>query len=301
LKIIAQTVVEMQVRIIALYEDTLEPGSTLKASRGMSWYIEFENQRILFDTGMCGKILLYNMNKLNLHPNDINKIVLSHAHIDHTGGLLEFLKCRTASNTLPIIAHPDVVEKKRAARLFDIGLPKISHDLGKQVSFLLDDRPYAINPYLCTTGEITERLDKDGTGWVMQHCVNGKWEKDPILDDLSLVLETPKGLILICGCCHAGLLNTLAHVKETFGKDVIQVLGGTHMRSFPKEEMEYIAKVLEHTYGLPKLCLGHCTGRKQTKWLMDKFGSDIVEPIHVGSEFQYVTRATITNIARPIK
>jgi 7,8-dihydropterin-6-yl-methyl-4-(beta-D-ribofuranosyl)aminobenzene 5'-phosphate synthase len=115
-----------------------------------------------------------------------------------------------------------------------------------------------------------------------------------------LVLETPQGLVLICGCCHAGLLNTLAHVKKTFGQDVIQVLGGTHMRSFPKEEMEYIARVLEHTYDLPKLCLGHCTGRKQAEWLRNKFGAEVVEPIHVGSEFQFVARASVTKTVGPI-
>jgi 7,8-dihydropterin-6-yl-methyl-4-(beta-D-ribofuranosyl)aminobenzene 5'-phosphate synthase len=184
--------------------------------------------------------------------------------------------------------------------LINIGLPTLENNLGKTVSFILDDYPIAINPYLHTTGEIRERLDKDGTGWVMQHCVNGKWEKDPILDDMSLVLETPQGLVLICGCCHAGLLNTLAHVKKNFDQKVIHVLGGTHMRSFPKEELEYVAKVLEHTYGLPKLSLGHCTGRKQIKWLRERFGSEIVEPIYVGSEFRFKARATITKIASAI-
>jgi 7,8-dihydropterin-6-yl-methyl-4-(beta-D-ribofuranosyl)aminobenzene 5'-phosphate synthase len=117
---------------------------------------------------------------------------------------------------------------------------------------------------------------------------------------MSLVLETPEGLVLICGCCHAGLLNTLAHVKRTFGQEIIQVIGGTHMRSFSKEELEYIAKVLEHTYDLPKLSLGHCTGRKQIDWLTKRFGPEIVQPIHVGSEFQLTARATITRITTPI-
>lgn len=290
----------MQVRIVAVYEDRSSPNKELKAARGMSWFFEFENQRILFDTGMRGNILLKNLNELMIHPDDIDKVVLSHAHMDHTGGLPEFLRNRTRKDILPIIAHPDIAEPKRAARLIDIGLPKLENDIGRRVSFLLSDRPVAVNPFLHTTGEIRDRLDKDGTGWVMQHCVNGKWKKDPIHDDISLVLETSDGLVLICGCCHAGLLNTLAHVKRTFGQEIIQVLGGTHMRSFPKEELEYIARVLEHTYNKPKLRLGHCTGRKQIDWLIRRFGPEIVEPIHVGSEFQFKARATITKITSPI-
>jgi 7,8-dihydropterin-6-yl-methyl-4-(beta-D-ribofuranosyl)aminobenzene 5'-phosphate synthase len=293
-------VLDLQARVLAVYEDKSPPSGELKASRGMSWYIEFENQRILFDVGMRGKVLLHNLNELLIHPDDIDILVLSHAHMDHSGGLPDFLRKRTRKDLLPIIAHPDIVETKRAARLIDIGLPKLDNGLSKCVSFMLDERPIAINPFLHSTGEIRDRLDKDGTGWVMQHRVNGKWEKDPIYDDLSLVLETPQGLVLICGCCHAGLLNTLAHVKRTFGQDIIQVLGGTHMRSFPKEELEYIAKVLEHTYGLPKLRLGHCTGRKQIDWLTRRFGPEIVEPLHVGSEFKFEVRATITKTTSQI-
>ncbi|MGY5875765.1 MAG: MBL fold metallo-hydrolase [Candidatus Thorarchaeota archaeon] len=283
----------MNVRVVAAYEDSNCPENGLQAARGMSWYLEFENQRVLFDTGTRGKILTENMGKLMVHPDDIDVLVLSHAHIDHTGGLPEFLRQRQRRDLLPILAHPAVLEPKRAARVINIGCPQLEPELEEIVAFGLTRYPVPINPYLHTTGEITMRNHKDGTGWIMQHKVGGKWEQDPILDDMSLVLETSEGLVLICGCCHAGLLNTLAHVKNIFGKDVIHILGGTHMRSYPKEELEHIAKLLENSYGKPKLSLGHCTGRKQIEWLQDRFGTESVSPIHVGSEFIFTARATL--------
>ncbi len=277
----------MKVKVVALYEDSNDPTGKMKSARGMSWLLEFDNQRILFDVGMQGKILLHNMGHLNLRPDDIDVLALSHAHMDHTGGLPEFLEDRTSKHPLPVIAHPSILERKRAARIMNIGLPELDDDWRIQMHFKLNRAPVAINPFLYTTGEISNRPHKDGTGWVMQHFSGLKWERDPILDDLSLVLETKQGLVVICGCCHAGLLNTLEHVTTSFGRDVFTVLGGTHMRSFQREDMEYVARILENKFSSPRLGVGHCTGKKQIEWLQERFSGERVVPIHVGWNYEF--------------
>ncbi len=277
----------MEARLVALYEDNRSHDSELKSGRGMSWYLEIGEKRILFDLGARGKTLIHNLGKLLLTPDDIDMVVFSHGHNDHTGGLPEFLKLRYQKEPIPIYGHPSILEPKRAARVMKIGFPSLDQAMSAKVEFKLSAEPRELIPSLHTTGEISHRRYRDGTGRIMQHKSGSKWEKDPLIDDMSLVLETPRGLILICGCCHAGLLNTIVHVKKTFGKEIIHVLGGTHMRSFPREEIDRVAKVLKRDHGLPLLTLGHCTGRTQTGWLQQIFGNEVVLPLRVGAEFTF--------------
>jgi 7,8-dihydropterin-6-yl-methyl-4-(beta-D-ribofuranosyl)aminobenzene 5'-phosphate synthase len=283
---------KMEVRVISVYNDKALEHSRLIGSRGISWFIEMPERGVLFDTGMKGEVLLHNLSQLGLHPNVIDTIVLSHAHNDHTGGLPALLAARTKKTPVTVIAHPGVLEAKRAARLMDIGMPNLELHLQEKVIFKLDYDPVTLEDCLFTTGEITHRPEKDGTGWIMQHCVDGFWKQDPILDDISLVLKTKDGLVVICGCCHAGLLNTLNHVSKTFKEKIVRVLGGTHMRSYTRNQMTHIGNVIEKRYSPLRMDLGHCTGRKQVKWLQRRFGAKFVEPMYAGSEYVFEVDST---------
>ena len=115
-----------------------------------------------------------------------------------------------------------------------------------------------------------------------------------MLDDQSLVLDTTEGLVLITGCCHAGLLNTMEHVQKMINKPFKAIIGGTHMVRFSKEEVEQVADVLEKEYGLPDLYLNHCTDNLPiplikktpvTKILKKRFGENKVKTCSVGTEF----------------
>ena len=277
----------MIARAIVLYNNKAQSESNYKRSNGLSWFIELESQNIMLDVGWNGSVLLHNMKQAGVHPNDVDILIFSHAHIDHTGAFADFLSARTTSEKLTVIAHPSILEPKRAFRMLNIGFPEIDKHLKKKVNMKLTSAPFAINPFVFTTGEITNRIEKDGTGWVMQHRHNDHWSTDPILDDQSLVLSTKKGMIVICGCCHAGLLNTCEHVRNMVHSKIVHILGGTHTRSFSTTEMEYISDKLELEYEIPKLSLGHCVGHKQFKFLQERFGSPIVDEIQVGSEFQF--------------
>lgn len=112
-------------------------------------------------------------------------------------------------------------------------------------------------PKLSTIGEITitERLEKPGIEKRVFHKVDGQRKWDPVIDDLSLILQTKDGLVIITGCCHAGFLNACAKATKLFNDKIKAILGGTHMIHYSREDIEHVGNVLESLYGTPELYL----------------------------------------------
>ena len=103
---------------------------------------------------------------------------------------------------------------------------------------------------------------------------------------MSLVLETRQGLVVVCGCCHAGLLNTLAHVKQTFQRPIFVVLGGTHLESAAGDALQHIVTELAETYGPLQLYPNHCTGERAYVTLTMAFG-ERVQPCPAGTTLTF--------------
>ena len=264
------------------------------ADHGQSFLIEFEEKKVLFDVGMNGKKFLHNMKQLNIDPNSIDVLVLSHGHLDHTGGLKALLEKRAIKEPLEIIGHPTVFEpkgmhnsKKVPEEINEFYLPPIEGDLGKKMSLNLTTEPIEITPQLLTVGEVNLRPHKDGVEKRTRHYVKDKWEHDKLLDDLSLVLKTKDGLVLICGCCHAGLLNTLEQVTRNHEENIIAIIGGTHMLRFSEEEVDFVAGQLMNKYSSPKLYFNHCSGQNTIDRLKSQIKSDIIKPCLVGTKLSY--------------
>lgn len=282
----------MDVKIVNIYNNEALPTKGLESGHGESFHITTGDQEILFDSGWKGKKLMHNMNKLGINPNKIDKLVFSHGHSDHTGGLPAFLKARTVSTPIPIIAHPAFLEPKSVKMLifhFPMGFPKLSEKFKEKVEFQLTKNPVEVLPKLSTVGEITivERQEKPGIEKRVFHKVDGQRKWDPVIDDLSLVLQTKDGLVLITGCCHAGLLNACAKATKLFNDKIKAILGGTHMVNYSREDVEHVGDVLENLYGTPELHLNHCTGKEAIEQLRKRFGSEIVHDCHVGTELVY--------------
>ena len=282
----------MDVKITNIYSNVGQPEKNLKGSYGNGFYLEFGSEKILFDLGWNGKVLLHNLNELNINVDEIGKIIFSHGHMDHTKALPAFLKLRDPSKKITIIGHPSIMERKKikilGLRLLSISFPKLTDKMKSIIDFQFSKDPVKINEFLTFTGEIVERPDKDGTHKKMLHFKNGVWESDPLLDDASLVLETKGGLVIIGGCMHSGILNTCKFVNKMFnGKKIVAIIGGTHMEGFDAKEVEHVAKELKEKYGLPMLYLNHCTGKKTIRQLRNKFGSEVVVPCLVGTTLIY--------------
>lgn len=282
----------MMAKIVNVYNDWILLDRDLKGGWGESFHITMGDRQVLFDVGYKGKTLMQNIHALGIDVDKIEKVVLSHAHRDHTGGLASFLEARTVATSLPVIAHSNVSEPKSLKMLifhFPMGLPKLSQKLLKNASFQLTKNPVEVLPKLSTTGEIpiAERLEKPGIATRAFHKVNERREWDPSIDDLSLILNAKAGLVIVTGCCHSGLLNTCAKATSLMNRKIKAIVGGTHMMEYSKKDIEHVGDVLERNYGIPELFLNHCTGERAIEQLRDRFGSDVVHDCFAGSELTF--------------
>jgi len=156
-----------------------------------------------------------------------------------------------------------------------VGISIGREELAARLALHLSAEPTEIAAGIWTTGEITDRPEPEGAS--ERHLVRGDggFVHDPYRDDLSLVLETDAGLVVVCGCCHAGLLNTLTHVRRKFGGEIIAVIGGTHLLDTDEAGLAHIVAVLRETYNSPRLYLNHCTGDKAIEILQRAFGERV--------------------------
>jgi len=265
----------MTTRIICVVNDTAEKGSNLQSEHGLSFWIHTEHGTVLLDTGQTPGVFLHNFKALKLSFQDIDLLVLSHAHYDHTGGLEAVLSNNTK---LTIFAHPDLFRSRYALRQGEyqsIGLALDQSSLKQRVKLNLSDAPTEILPNLWTTGGISERPEPVG-GSAHLFIRNGAdWQPDPYRDDISLVLRTNQGLVVICGCCHAGILNTLFHVERKFKGPILAVLGGLHLLYAEDQYLEHVVDVLDKRFPDMSLYLNHCTGENAFKKLANAFGNRV--------------------------
>ena len=295
----------MKAEIINVYSNEGSVDKKLKGDHGQSFYVKIDNKNILIDTGTNAEILLRNMHELGLSPDTIDKIFLTHGHYDHTRGLLGLLDAINPTNPIPIIGHPGIMEKKVGKMAFikkDLGFPELTEEQKKKIDLQLQEESVELVQGLITTGEISTRPHRDGKDKSALHMVKDELVIDPVMDDQSVILDTKEGLVLITGCCHAGLLNTLEHVKRMKNisdKSFKAIIGGTHMVRFSQEEVLQVADVLEQEYELPDLYLNHCTDylpkplslivkkTQVTKLLRERFGDVKVKACPVGTKLTF--------------
>jgi 7,8-dihydropterin-6-yl-methyl-4-(beta-D-ribofuranosyl)aminobenzene 5'-phosphate synthase len=282
----------MDVKITNVYNNEVLPEKGLKGGHGQSFHITTDDKEVLFDVGWKGNKQTHNMETLGIRADKIDKVVLSHGHRDHTGGLQAFLEARTVAKPVQIVAHPNALEPKLAKKLFlrfSMGFPKLSKELMGKMDLHLFKDSVEVLPHLATTGEIpvAQRPEKPGIPKNTFHRVDGQWKWDPVVDDLFQILQTREGLIIITGCCHAGVLNTCARATQLFNQKIKAIIGGTHMLEYSKEDIEHVGDALQNIYGTPELYLNHCTGKRAIEQLRGRFGSQIVHDCHVGTEFMF--------------
>lgn len=263
-------------KVACVVDDAVCDHSSFWGEHGVAFLIETESGRVLFDTGQSGTVLLHNLELLGTEPKAISALAISHAHYDHTGGLPALLG-QVAEITL--YAHPDLFRERfsrREGAIKSVGLSLDRETLAQRLTLQLSAEPTEILPGVWTTGEITDRAEPEGRS--AHHLVRGLgiegWEPDPYRDDMALVLETEGGRVVLCGCCHAGLLNTLAHVRRTFGTDVTAVVGGTHLLHADEAHLRRVIEVLREL-GVPRLYLNHCTGQRAYVTLAQAFGEKV--------------------------
>ena len=270
----------ISVKVTCLVDNAVLGGSGFWGEHGLSFLIEPPGERILFDSGGSGTVLLHNLKVLRVDPASITAVILSHGHNDHTGGLSNLLE-RTAR--VPLYGHSDLFRERfvrRGTRTRRIGPAMSELEARKRADLRLEARAQTVVPGVHTTGEVVVRSEPEGRS--RHHVVrqeNG-WAEDPYRDDISLVMETKHGLVLLCGCCHAGLLNTMNHVRAQFEAGIAAVVGGTHLGSMNARQMKEMVVKLRG-WGPPRLYPNHCTGITAFVTLSSAFGS-LVAPCPAG-------------------
>jgi len=259
----------MAIRITTLSENTANIG--LIGEWGLSILIEADGLRILFDTGQSFSVT-HNAEALKVDLSKIDKLILSHGHFDHTGGLREVLS-QTAG--VDIIAHPDVLNPKFAVREdteMSIGFPfdrKELEDMGAR--FNLTKEPIWLTENIVTTGEIPMVTDYEQIDPDMFIKDNESLQPDPLIDDLALAIRTELGLTVILGCAHRGMINIIRRLQELTGEErVYCVVGGTHLLRATEERLAKTVADLRKT-GIQRLGVSHCTGFNASCWLANEF------------------------------
>ncbi len=269
-------------RLICLVDDKAQAGSRFQKEHGLSFWIETQHGRVLFDTGASGRMLLHNMKVAGIKPDSIDALALSHAHYDHTGSLEAVLQ---RTGRVPLYANPDLFRERfsrRGGELKSIGLTIPRERLQRLAELHLSAEPQQILPGVYTSGEITARPEPEGRS--LRHSVRDGdgWVADPYQDDMSIVLRVKQDLVLVCGCCHAGLLNTLLKVRSSLDGEVVAIVGGMHLKALDSEQLQHIVQVLR-LYGPPQLYPNHCTGKRAYAALTQAFG-ECVAPCPAGTE-----------------
>jgi 7,8-dihydropterin-6-yl-methyl-4-(beta-D-ribofuranosyl)aminobenzene 5'-phosphate synthase len=269
-------------KIICVVDNTVQRSSQYWGEHGLAFWIETDEGCVLFDTGRSGSVLLHNLEVLKVNPYEVSAIILSHAHNDHTGGLTSLLSQKPG---LPLYASPDLFRSRfscQEGRYQSIGLSVDREVLAKLADLRLSDVSVEVLPGLWTTGEIVDRPEPEGRSPHHFIRTDNEWESDLYQDDMSLVWEVSEGLVVIFGCCHAGLLNTLAQIKKNFQRPILAVLGGTHLVAAPESYLNHVVSVLREEYDSPQLYLNHCTGENAYVVMVNSFGNR-VKPCPVGT------------------
>lgn len=259
-------------KITTLVENTVaQSGKSLLGEHGLSFYIEAGERRILFDTGQ-NLAIANNARVLGVDLNRIDAVVLSHGHYDHSGGLQSMLACNP---DFTLHAHPDAFSpkvKQENERHKYIGIPVEEEKIiSGGVDLRLDKSPVQIAPGLMTTGEIPRANEFEAveSGFFLK--AGRGVIADTLADDQALILDTNKGVVVLLGCSHRGVVNTLNHVTHLTGKNSIHALmGGLHLGSASDAKLEMIIDHLRG-FGLEKMIVGHCTGPRAFLALSNEF------------------------------
>ncbi|MGI6549262.1 MAG: MBL fold metallo-hydrolase [Syntrophomonadales bacterium] len=248
----------MKVDVTVLIENST-PIPGVVGEYGLGMLVRVDGRGILFDTGMADG-LVRNLKTMQIPPQAVELIAISHGHFDHVGGLppvLEYLGPRDVyiHSKAPLPKYSLAGDQ----RIF-IGMPRPEELEKKGANLVYNDSPVELMPGVILSGSIPRTNDFEDTGGNFGVEVDGKMETDNFDDDQALFIKHPDGLIIISGCAHAGMINTIEYARTLTGVDRIKAwIGGTHLINANEARMRKTIDQLR-SYDMETIAVSHCTG-----------------------------------------
>ena len=258
--------------------------SDLMSEWGLSFYIEFDGKKILFDTGASGSFA-ENAEKLGINLEDIEYGVLSHAHYDHGDGMpVFFTKNKKAFFYIRKGADENCYGKKNFFLYKYNGIGKgILGNYHERIRYVEGD--YELLPGVYLIPHKTLGLEKIAKKVDLYVKENGKMFPDDFAHEQSLVFDTPRGLVIFNSCSHGGPDNIIHEIETTFPeKEICAYIGGLHLYKSSETEIRALAKRIQET-GIRRVITGHCTGDEGFSILKKELG-DVIEQMYTGMEIE---------------
>ncbi len=212
---------------------------------GVSYLIETDGKKIVFDVGYSDAFIT-NARKMDIDLLNVDFVVLSHGHLDHTWGFSPFVELYTEGviegknvKQPVLIAHPLALSSKTIDNLVEIGSLYTEEKLSGFFQLQLSREPVYLTERLVFLGEIERTNDFEAKHPIGKTVDNGVEKDDFLLDDSALAYKSPEGLIIITGCSHAGICNIVEHAKKICDDDrVVDIIGGFHLLNPSKKQMQ---------------------------------------------------------------
>jgi len=248
---------------------------------GLSVLVEAEGLNVLMDTGL-GFSVVYNADALGIDLATVDKMVLSHGHMDHTGGLryvLEKMHLKRRDTEIEIVAHPEVWGAKyirhpgdREYSFRGIPFQKLELEERQGARFRHSREPVWLTEDIVFSGEVPMLNDYESVVDICFLKEGDSFIPDPVHDGAALYIRTELGLVIILGCAHHGTINTIHHAQKLAGiEEVYMVIGGTHLIKASEYQMSSTIGELKRI-GVKRLGVSHCTGMKSSLRLAQEFG-----------------------------
>lgn len=256
----------------------------------LSFFIEEDGKRVLFDTGYSDAFLK-NAERMGIDLRNLDYVVLSHGHVDHTWGLTHLIRLymeakneKIKYHTPAIVGHPLVFNSKLLSPFGEIGSIVSQEKLNHHFPIHLTKEPLWITNRLVFLGEIKKTFDFEGQDYIGQVVTDRGKINDYILDDTAIVFKSSKGLVIIVGCAHSGICNIIEYAKEVCQEDkVADIIGGFHLLNPPINQLNKTAEYIEKVQPAA-LHACHCTDLR-SKIVLSKVAK--LEDVGVGLQLLY--------------
>ncbi|MDD2330711.1 MAG: MBL fold metallo-hydrolase [Bacteroidales bacterium] len=224
------------------------PGGKTGAEHGLSYFIEHDGTKILFDTGQSD-LFLQNASIMGINLEERGLIILSHGHHDHGNGLAHLSGGR-------LLCHPDCfVKRYRTVDHTYIGLKNSRSEIAEKFDLTTSKAPFSVSDSILFLGEIPRITDFESqqTAFSFEDGT-----PDFVADDSAVALQTDKGLFVITGCGHAGVVNTLEHATKATGEQrIFGIMGGFHLKKRDRQTIETIHYLKKNR--VEHVIPSHCT------------------------------------------